>query len=57
MYQLIIMDWIQLIEIAGAALAAIGSASIMLFAMSSWLGKIWASRILEKEHSELAIFK
>jgi hypothetical protein len=51
------MDWKQLFEIAGAALAAIGSAGILLFAMSSWLGKIWASRILEKERTELAIFK
>lgn len=44
-------------ETAGAALAAIGSASVLLFALSSWLGKIWASRILEKERSDLAIFK
>jgi hypothetical protein len=51
------MDWKPLLEIAGAALAAIGSASVLLFALSSWLGKIWASRILEKERSDLAIFK
>ncbi len=51
------MDWKPLLEIAGAALAAIGSASILLFAFSSWLGKIWASRILDKERSDLAIFK
>lgn len=51
------MDWKTLFEIAGAALAAIGSAGALLFALSSWLGKVWASRILEKERTDLAIFK
>lgn len=51
------MDWKTLFEIAGAALAAIGSAGVLLFALSSWLGKVWASRILEKERTDLAIFK
>jgi hypothetical protein len=51
------MNWKILFEIAGAALAAIGSASVLLFALSRWLGKVWASRILEKERTELVIFK
>src|SRR5262245_33897367 len=51
------MNWTTLFEVVTATLMAIGSAGILLFALSSWLGKVWASRILEKERTELAIFK
>lgn len=48
------MQWI---ELAGAILFSIGSAGAILFALSSWLGKVWANRLLEKERNELAILK
>lgn len=48
------MQWL---EIAGAILFSIGSAGALLFALSTWLGKVWASRILERERSELSILK
>ena len=48
------MQWF---ELAGAVLFSIGSAGAILFALSSWLGKVWASRILERERNELSILK
>ena len=48
------MQWF---ELAGAILFSVGSAGAILFALSSWLGKVWASRILERERNELSILK
>jgi hypothetical protein len=47
----------QFFEIAGAILFSIGSAGILLFALSSWLGKVWANRILERERNALEVLK
>ena len=44
----------DIFRVAGAAIAATGSASLIMFALSSWLGKVWASRILERERGALA---
>lgn len=48
------MQWF---ELAGAILFSVGTAGAILFALSSWLGKVWASRILERERNELSILK
>ena len=48
------MQWI---ELAGAILFSIGSAGGIIFALSSWLGKVWATRLLAKEINDLAILK
>lgn len=48
------MQWFKL---AGAVLFSIGSAGAIIFALSSWLGKVWANRILERERNELSILK
>jgi hypothetical protein len=42
----------SIFEIALAIMASVGGAGIILFALSSWLGKIWASRILEKQRKD-----
>lgn len=47
----------QSFELAGTILFSIGSAGAILFALSSWLGKVWANRILERERNELSILK
>ena len=47
----------RLFELAGTILFSIGSAGVILFALSSWLGKVWANRILEHERNELSILK
>ncbi|MGB7816491.1 MAG: hypothetical protein WBL28_09105 [Methylotenera sp.] len=36
-------------EIATAVLFSIGTGGALVLALSSWLGKVWANRILEKE--------
>ena len=51
------MNWTQAFSIVGTTLFSVGAASAILFALSSWLGKVWASRILEKERRELDIYK
>lgn len=44
----------ELFSVAGAALLSLGGAATVLAALSSWLGKVWASRILEREKTELS---
>lgn len=43
----------QILNLAAAVIASLGSAGVMLFALSSWLGKLWATRIMEREKAEL----
>lgn len=44
-------------EFVGTVLFSIASAGAILFGLSSWLGKVWASRILERERNELSLLK
>lgn len=39
-------------NITGAIIAAFGGAGVIVVALSSWLGKVWASRLMEKEKAE-----
>lgn len=39
-------------SVASAVLAALGGGSLLVLAFSSWLGKVWASRILASETAE-----
>jgi hypothetical protein len=43
----------QILGLAAAIIASLGSAGGILFALSSWLGRIWATRIMEREKAEL----
>src|SRR5207245_10019928 len=43
------MDLRALIEVAATILAALGCAGVIIIACASWLGKVWASRILEAD--------
>lgn len=45
----------DIFAVAGAAIASLGGAGLLVFAMSSWLGKLWARRIMERERSALTI--
>ena len=51
------MSWNEILKIIGTTIFSVGSAGLLIFALSSWLGKVWASRILEKERRELDIYK
>ncbi len=42
----------SIFEIALAIMASVGGAGVILFALSSWLGKVWASKILEKQKKD-----
>ena len=39
---------------AAAVLLSVGGGGAIVFALSSWLGKVWANRILEREKATLA---
>lgn len=41
-------------SVASAVLAALGGGALLVLAFSSWLGKVWASRILASETAEHA---
>ncbi len=43
------MSMDEIFKISGAILASVGGAAAIIFALSSWLGKVWANRILEKD--------
>ncbi len=47
------MTWEEVFNVIIAALGAIGTSAAIIFACSNWLGKVWASRILEKEKALL----
>lgn len=47
------MTWDDTFKIVTAMLTSVGGASIIILGLSSWLGKVWANRILEKEKAEL----
>ncbi len=48
------MDASDIFKIGLSILSSLGGATLILFAFSSWLGKIWANRILETERGKLA---
>jgi hypothetical protein len=39
----------EILEIAGAIIVSIGGAGVLLVMLSSWLGKVWAERILAQD--------
>ena len=41
-------------EIAGAVILSLGGGGAIVVALSSWLGKVWASRILEEDRAKFA---
>ena len=46
------MTWADTFQVVTAALGAVGGTAIVILGLSSWLGKVWANRILEKDRSE-----
>ena len=39
----------KVLEIIGVVLGSFGGAAAIIFWLSSWLGKVWANRILEQD--------
>ena len=50
------MSWEDVFKIIVASLGAVGGATMIMFGLSSWLGKVWATRILQKEKAQLDQF-
>lgn len=46
------MDLSEVFELSAAILASIGGAGVIVFGFSSWLGKVWATRLMDKERHE-----
>lgn len=42
----------EVFTVASAIFASIGGAGVIILGLSSWLGKVWANRILESEKKE-----
>ncbi|WP_029655001.1 hypothetical protein [Marinobacter daepoensis] len=43
------MTWANTFQVVAAALGAVGGAAVIILGLSSWLGKVWANRILEQD--------
>lgn len=44
----------QIIELSGVILGSLGGGAVIIFGFSSWLGKVWANRLMTKEKVEYA---
>jgi hypothetical protein len=49
------MSWEDVLKLFGAAIFSLGGGGVIVFALSSWLGKIWAGRILGQETHRLTM--
>ncbi len=47
------MKWTEAFKVVSPMVASVGGASAIILIMSSWLGKVWAQRILARERAEL----
>lgn len=43
------MEINEIFMVSGAILSSVGGSAAIIFSFSSWLGKVWAKRILEKD--------
>ncbi|NVJ99411.1 MAG: hypothetical protein HWE25_14760 [Alphaproteobacteria bacterium] len=46
------MAWGELFDVVVAVIASLGGASVFIFALSNWLGKVWAARLMEQERAK-----
>jgi hypothetical protein len=46
------MTFEETIKIATAVLLSLGSGGVIVFALSNWLGKVWANRIMSEERAK-----
>lgn len=47
------MEWEAVFKFITASIVSIGAGGAIIFALSSWLGKVWANRILNEERYKL----
>lgn|SRR3989338_461462 len=46
------MSWSDIFKVIGSVIFSIGGASALIFFFSSWLGKVWANRILADDKAK-----
>jgi len=46
------MEILEVLKISGAILSSLGGGAVIVFGFSSWLGKVWANRLMEKEKAD-----
>ena len=44
----------EILQLVGAALFSVASGGVVVFSLSTWLGKVWANRILETDRQEFS---
>lgn len=44
-------EWTEFFKFIGAILASLGGGAVILLAFSSWLGKVWAARLMARERA------
>ena len=49
------MNWIDALKIGSAVVTSLGGGGLIVFGLSSWLGKVWANRLMESERQVHAI--
>lgn len=45
------MTFFDLLRIASLVIASLGGSGMIVFALSSWLGKVWADRLMQKQRA------
>ena len=48
------MTFQDAISIGGSIIASLGGGAVIVFALSNWLGKVWAERLMQRERHEYA---
>ncbi|EHD1699191.1 hypothetical protein [Vibrio vulnificus] len=48
------MDFINVLSVSASVVVSLGGAGAILMGLSSWLGKVWAARILEEDKNKYA---
>lgn len=47
------MSWQDILKIIATAIASVGGAGAIVWALSSFFGKIWANKLLEKQKQNI----
>ena len=48
------MNWTDALKIGTAVVTSLGGGGLIVFALSGWLGKVWADRLMERERQTYA---
>ena len=49
------MNWSDALQIGTTVVGSLGGGGLIVFGLSSWLGKVWANRLMDKERQGYAV--